>query len=141
MSVHLHVYLSQAHLCPHVYVRLLYLLLKSKQAKDSFESQRVLLRNIKKTISSQSMKFHGFSEQVGNWDFLSASGNCVKLQEHVCALSCVILQAHVLVSNFGPCRTLNICLFFTGALLFALFMVDCICEIEIVIILLVLYLC
>ena len=43
---------------------MLYLLLKSKRAKDSFDSQSILLKNIKNAISSQTKTFNGFSEQV-----------------------------------------------------------------------------
>jgi len=44
--------------------RMLFLLLKSKRAKDSYESQKVLLKKIKSTISSRAAKFSGYRQQV-----------------------------------------------------------------------------
>ena len=44
--------------------RMMFLLLKSKRAKDSYESQRVLLKKIKGVISSRAAKFSGYRQQV-----------------------------------------------------------------------------
>ena len=44
--------------------RMMYLLLKSKLAKGSYESQRILLKKMKSIISLSAAKFCGFKEQV-----------------------------------------------------------------------------
>ena len=46
--------------------RMMFLLLKSKRAKDSYESQRVLLKKIKGVISSRAAKFSGYRQQVSS---------------------------------------------------------------------------
>jgi uncharacterized UBP type Zn finger protein len=42
---------------------MMYLLLKSKQAKDSYDSQRIILRKIKSVIESSRPKFSGYRQQ------------------------------------------------------------------------------
>ena len=49
---------------PHSLFRMIFLLVKSKRAKDSFESQRVLLKKIKSAISHRVAKFGGYRQQV-----------------------------------------------------------------------------
>ena len=58
------------------------LLLKCKRSKDSFESQRVLLKKIKAVISSHTQKFVGFRQQVCGCGFV-----CVWVW--VCVCVCV----------------------------------------------------
>lgn len=43
---------------------MMYLLLKSKRAKDSYESQKILLKKIKSVIESNRPKFSGYRQQV-----------------------------------------------------------------------------
>lgn len=42
----------------------MYLLLKSKRAKDSYDSQKILLKKIKSVIESNRPKFSGYKQQV-----------------------------------------------------------------------------
>ena len=43
---------------------MMYLLLKSKRAKDSYDSQRIILKKIKSVIESSRPKFSGYRQQV-----------------------------------------------------------------------------
>ena len=43
---------------------MLFLLLKWKRSKDTFESQRILLKKIKAAISARASKFLGYRQQV-----------------------------------------------------------------------------
>ena len=43
---------------------MMFLLLKSKRSKDTFESQRILLKKIKTAISARASKFLGYRQQV-----------------------------------------------------------------------------
>ena len=50
-------------------LRMLFLLLKSKRAKDTFESQRILLKRIKGAISARTSKFIGYRQQVSRIEY------------------------------------------------------------------------
>ena len=47
-----------------IHCRMMYLLLKSKRSKDSYESQKILLKKIKSVIESSRPKFSGYRQQV-----------------------------------------------------------------------------
>ena len=73
------------HVLLHTLSRMMFLLLKSKRAKDSYESQRVLLKKIKGVISSRAAKFSGYRQQVSSQ--LPAFHNCTpcsKYGNHTC---------------------------------------------------------
>ncbi len=46
----------------------MYLLVKSKRAKESYESQRILLKKIKSAISHRTSKFGSYRQQVSQKD-------------------------------------------------------------------------
>ena len=66
----------------------MFLLLKSKRAKDSYESQKILLKRIKAAISSRSSKFGGYRQQVSLQD-LNAN-------------TCWYIVLHVALCDFLP---------------------------------------
>lgn len=45
--------------------RMMFLLAKSKRAKDSFQAQKILLKKIKEAISRVASKFGNYRQQVG----------------------------------------------------------------------------
>ena len=45
---------------------MIFLLVKSKRAKDSYESQKILLKKIKSVISHRASKFNSYRQQVSS---------------------------------------------------------------------------